>query len=178
MARGALASPSLAARGSPARIFILVALVPLGGCAGLGAGESDVTRLGVGEPCIVTDESNIAFSGFSELEVNIEDGGSCGTGGNVCLTHDFRGRATCPSGQAGAEAGVCRTPAGDAVVVPVEAQLPERPAELGMICSCRCDGPDPNAHYCDCPSGMRCEELLSSRAGAVGDEYVGSYCVY
>jgi hypothetical protein len=108
--------------------------------------------------------------------VNIEDGGSCGAS-NVCLVHDFRGRATCPGGQAAGDDGACSTTQGEPVVVPVQAQLPDRPAEVGMVCSCRCDGPNPDASYCLCPDGMRCEELVPARSGST-DAYAGSYCVY
>jgi hypothetical protein len=134
----------------------------------------------VGVACIVGDEAFPTFSGFTEGEVNIEVGGSCGLH-NVCLVHEFRGRATCPEGQADDE-GTCRTTTGEAVTVPVPAQLPDRPAELAMICTCRCDGPDRGAEYCACPSGMRCEELVySARVGdreSPFDDYAGSYCVY
>lgn len=172
------ASPSPSTWRPLTPLVIFAALVPLGGCAALGPDGSDGTRIAVGDPCVAAAEAEVTFGGFSEFEVNIEDGGSCGSGSNVCLVHEFRGRATCPSGQADAEAGACKTPAGDAVAVPVEAQLPERPAELGMICSCRCNGPDPSASYCDCPSGTRCQELVASGAGLVSDAYAGSYCVY
>jgi len=129
----------------------------------------------VGEPCVALDESFAEFGGFSEREVNIEDGGSCGVV-NVCLVHAFRGRATCPSGQSAGDEG-CTTPGGEPVTVPVQAQLPGRPAEMAMVCSCRCNGPDPNADYCACPDGMRCEELIAVRAN-IGNDYAGSYCVY
>jgi hypothetical protein len=104
IARGALASPNPSSCRPLTPLVIFAALVPLGGCAGLGADESDVTRLGVGDPCVVADEAEATF--------------------------------------------------------------------------CRCDGPDPSGSYCDCPSGMRCEELVAIRAGAVSDPHAGSYCVY
>jgi len=151
-----------------------VMLVGVAACAALGA--EDETLLGIGDPCVVADEGFVEFSGFSENEVNIEDGGSCGSS-SVCLVHDFRGRATCPSGQASGDEGRCLTTAGEPVVVPVQPQLPDRPAEAGMICSCRCDGPDPDASYCLCPAGMHCEELIRSGIGR-DDRYTGSYCVY
>jgi hypothetical protein len=156
---------------------VLIALGCGGACGGLGELGDDTTRVGVGAPCTVADEDIPSFSGFSEREVNIEQGGSCGSS-NVCLVHDFRGRATCPSGQTDAEIGACVTPSGEPVVVPVEPQLVGRSADVGMICSCRCDGPDPSASYCTCPSGMRCEELISSRSSGAFDELAGSYCVY
>jgi len=158
------------------RVLGIVALLGAGACAALGTGSEDATLLGIGDPCIVGDEAFAEFSGFSEHEVNIEDGGSCGTS-SVCLVHDFRGRATCPSGQVSADEGGCLTTEGEPVVVPVQPQLPDRPADVGMVCSCRCDGPDPDASYCQCPSGMRCEELIRSGSGR-DDRYTGSYCIY
>jgi hypothetical protein len=156
-------------------------LTSLAGCAGLvDRGESDSAR-NVGAPCVVGDEAYPTFSGFSEREVNIEDGGSCGLHA-VCLVHKFRGRATCPEGQKDARAGTCQTSTGEPVTVAVTPQLPDRPAELAMICSCRCDGPDSAADYCACPDGMRCESLVygpvvESGAQPAAD-HVGSYCVY
>jgi hypothetical protein len=164
----ARAMPHVGRHGSPGLLLAWAALFLLGACSGV-AGEIVPD---VGEPCVVADESEPTFSGFSRREVNIEDGGSCGSKG-ACLVHDFQGRATCPSGQA--EEGVCSTTDGEPVVVPVAPQLPDRPAEQAMVCSCRCDGPDRNANYCSCPSGMRCIELIQGQAT---DDYAGSYCVY
>jgi len=143
-------------------------------CARVDAAR-DEDHWRVGEPCLTSDEAVADFGGYSELEINIEDGGSCGPV-DVCLVHDFRGRASCPSGQVEA-AGGCTTPSGDAVVVPVAPQLPTRPADLAMVCSCRCDGPDPNVNYCACPDGMSCRELRAAAPGSV-DDFAGSYCVY
>ena len=133
--------------------------------------------LQVGDPCLVADESYPEFGGFSEQEINIEEGGSCGAV-NVCLVHQFRGRASCPNGQVSGADGACTTLDGTPVVVPVEPQLPARPPEVAMVCSCRCGGPDPSASYCDCPQGMRCEELIRSSADDSRGDLAGSYCVY
>jgi hypothetical protein len=171
--RNARRSPALQwAWGSP-RWALCVLLSSA--CVGLETVPED--GLQVGDPCLVSDESHPEFGGFSEAEVNIEDGGSCGAV-NVCLVHQFRGRASCPDGQISGAAGGCTTPDGTPVLVPVEPQLPTRPPELGMVCSCRCDGPDPSATYCECPLGMRCEELIRSSTPEADDDRAGSYCVY
>jgi hypothetical protein len=163
------ATPHPGRRGGAGPVLAWAALILPGACSG------DELVPHVGEPCIVAEESEPTFSGFSQREVNIEHGGSsCGSKG-VCLVHDFQGRATCPSGQA--EEGICSTPDGEPVVVPVPPQLADRPAEQAMVCSCRCDGPDANADYCACPSGMRCVELIVSQ-GRATDDYAGSYCIY
>jgi hypothetical protein len=56
-----------------------------------------------------------------------------------------------------------------------------RPARDSVYCSCRCDGPDPNAKYCECPSGFTCTpfpELDLGAAVAKGSGNLsGSYCV-
>ena len=56
-------------------------------------------------------------------------------------------------------------------------QYSQRRADAAVYCSCRCDGPDPNARYCKCPTGFQCLALLSSinKLGSV--ELAGSYCV-
>jgi hypothetical protein len=40
-------------------------------------------------------------------------------------------------------------------------------------CSCRCDGPDPAARYCQCPEGFSCEPLPGDPQHALA----GSYCM-
>lgn len=151
--------------------WALIAL-PLAGCAHDGEAPAIV-----GEPCIPADEAYPQFSGFTLGEVNLETRGSCGADA-ACLVHRFQGRATCPEGQS-AGGGNCVTPDGMPIVVPVERQLESRPPELAVVCSCRCDGPDPRAEYCACPSDMRCEPLIASRPLSYEpDEYGGSYCVY
>jgi hypothetical protein len=65
---------------------------------------------------------------------------------------------------------------GDRVKVTVKAQLAERTADKAVYCSCRCDGPDPNARYCECPSGFLCEELIKDQGLGKG-QLAGSYCV-
>lgn len=145
---------------------------------------------GVGDPCVPEDEYRPDFSGFAETEVNLERRSfQCET--RVCLVNHFRGRVTCPYGQNvpalgddGIVEGVqhnerCRIPGGgdnELVEVPVQPQLLARRTEDAVYCSCRCDGPDKNANYCECPSGFVCEELVSD-LGLGRDQLVGSYCV-
>lgn len=154
---------------------------------GLGLSTLGCESGGVGDPCVPEDEYRSEFSGFAETEVNLERRSfQCET--RVCLVNHFRGRVTCPYGQnaPGAEAveGVqhgdrCRIPGGTAnelVTVPVQPQLLARRAEDSVYCSCRCDGPDKNANYCECPSGFVCEELITD-LGLGREQLVGSYCV-
>jgi hypothetical protein len=149
---------------------------------------------GVGDPCIPEDEYRIDFSGYAETEVNLERRSfQCET--RVCLVNHFRGRVTCPYGQnappsstlaTGEDAlaeGVthaehCSVPGneGDLIQVPVRPQLQSRRPEKAVYCSCRCDGPDKEAAYCECPSGFVCQELVTD-LGLGREQLVGSYCV-
>lgn len=76
----------------------------------------------------------------------------------------------------------CRVPdrdgsrARDRINVVVEPQFSERTADDAVYCSCRCEGPDPNARYCECPSGFVCEELVDELGLGKG-QLAGSYCV-
>lgn len=134
---------------------------------------------GVGDPCVPEEEYEASFSGFSTEEVNTESRSfSCQT--RLCLVNHFQGRVSCPYGQVkGAAAGQsseCFVPDTD---VPVRAavapQLLARRADDAVYCSCRCDGPDPSARYCECPSGFECKELVPRFSTSV--ELAGSYCV-
>jgi hypothetical protein len=165
-----------------------VACVDDSGCQGLGASfmcrdgacrqtvRNPIPR--VGEPCVPSDEAEASFAGFSVGEINIEAGGSCGAS-NVCLVNHFQGRVTCPAGDDAETGSQCSTSTGQALKVPVPPQLARRTPEQAVVCSCRCDGPDPTADYCACPDGMRCEELIPSTGFLNGAaDYLGSYCVY
>jgi hypothetical protein len=52
----------------------------------------------------------------------------------------------------------------------------ERKADDAVYCSCRCDGPDDNARYCECPSGYSCVELVEELELG-GGQLAGSYCI-
>lgn len=144
---------------------------------------------GVGDPCIPEDEYEPTFSGYSLGEVNIETRSiQCET--RVCLVNHFQGRVSCPYGQSEEDLGLdptdparCRVPgtdgaqAGDAVTVPVKAWLPARTPEDAVYCSCRCDGPDKDTKYCDCPSGFSCEPLIDDLGFSEDRELIGSYCI-
>jgi hypothetical protein len=144
---------------------------------------------GVGDPCTPEDEYQQFFSGYAFTEVNIESKSfQCET--RLCLVNHFQGRASCPYGQTAAQAmsapgpseyQLCHIPGttgqGNRIQVAVDHQLSQRRPTDSVYCSCRCDGPDPNARYCKCPTGFQCTQLLTpnSRLGAA--ELSGSYCV-
>ncbi len=129
----------------------------------------------VGDQCAPTDEAFATFSGFSLGEINITDEDPQCRSGNCMVVH-FQGRVSCPQGNQ--DGGVCTTPAGEEVSVPVDPWLPERPADLAVFCSCRCDGPAGQGPFCGCPSGMICEPDLVPRSPVDrSDRYAGSYCV-
>jgi len=140
---------------------------------------------GVGDPCTPEDEFFDTFSGFSLGEVNVESRSfQCET--RVCLVNKFQGRVSCPYGTKGtppdptsdvAHNLPCEVPGfGGYVSVPVEPQRTERPPEVAVYCSCRCDGKDPNARYCECPSGFECTEIVVDQAQGQA-QLAGSYCI-
>lgn len=150
---------------------------------------------GVGDPCTPEDEYQANFSGFDKGEVNIESRSyQCET--RVCLVNHFQGRTTCPYGQSEADLAKypdnvdpatrvhtnpdnhrCHIPGTtETVQVVVEPQVDKRQTDTSVYCSCRCDGPDPNAKYCECPSGFQCEPLVQD-LGLGSGQLAGSYCV-
>jgi hypothetical protein len=66
----------------------------------------------------------------------------------------------------------------DNINVAVPAQLRSRQTEQAVYCSCRCDGPDKNARYCECPEGFQCEPLVDDLKITEGaGQLAGSYCI-
>lgn len=153
---------------------------------------------GVGDPCTPEDEYQQNFSGFQVTEVNVESRSfQCET--RLCLVNHFQGRVSCRLGQASQlDAAGEKLPAGtyspkcsipgtkpsadrnslDNVDVSVDPQLTARQTENAVYCSCRCDGPDKNARYCECPSGFQCTKLVDELKIANGaGQLAGSYCI-
>lgn len=158
--------------GRQARAFSRMSFAALMALAALGSGCEEG---GVGDPCIPEDEYRPEFPGYARDEVNVESRSfQCET--RVCLVNNFQGRVSCPYGQDEGE-NLCNIPDGTApVTVPVRAQLQERRPDDAVYCSCRCDGPQANAPYCDCPDGFSCRELISD-IGLGNRQLAGSYCV-
>lgn len=124
------------------------------------------------------DEYSATFAGFSLSEVSTESRSfSCQS--RLCLVNHFQGRVSCPYGQiagAGPEAR-CLVPGVDEPVnVAVPPQLLERRAQDSVYCSCRCAGPDPEARYCECPSGFSCSKVVPDLALGRA-QLPGSYCI-
>jgi hypothetical protein len=153
-----------------------------------GLSFAGCTPGGVGDPCIPEDEYGADFPGYGVEEVNVEAMSfQCET--RLCLVNHFQGRVTCPYGQKAtnddgtaiepAESIVnpCYLPDGNnmRVTKDVSPQIFGRRAKDAVYCSCRCDGPDKNARYCECPSGYSCTLLNEIPLGA--DQLLGSYCV-
>jgi hypothetical protein len=144
---------------------------------------------GVGDPCTPEDEFFDDFSGFSLGEVNVESRSfQCET--RVCLVNKFQGRVSCPYGTNGSEPLPdametvrhnlpCELPGfGGPVKVPVLAQRTERRPDVAVYCSCRCAGDDPNARYCECPSGFECADIgVRQGQGQTNEQQAGSYCI-
>jgi hypothetical protein len=143
---------------------------------------------GVGDPCTPEAEYNPDFGGFDLREVYVESASfQCET--RLCLINHFQGRVSCPYGQTpqglslpGDHPERCRLPGwgegavSEVVTVPVRAWNTERPASRAVYCSCRCDGPEPNARYCSCPAGYVCRSLVPDLKTS-SQQLVGSYCV-
>ncbi|MFZ5889835.1 MAG: hypothetical protein ACOY0T_02110 [Myxococcota bacterium] len=141
---------------------------------------------GVGDPCTPEDEYLPNFSGFSVEEVNVESRSfQCET--RICLVNHFQGRVSCPYGNKLSNAEMvspqnppdCIIP-GDAatkISAPVDPQIRSRQANNAVYCSCRCDGPDANARYCECPSGFSCTKLVEKFGFEKGGQLAGSYCI-
>jgi hypothetical protein len=130
---------------------------------------------GIGDPCTPEDEYSETFSGFSVSEVNTESR-SFQCQSRLCLVNHFQGRVSCPYGQREGD-GRCRLPGSeDVVTVAVPAQLVERRAADAVYCSCRCEGPDASARYCECPSGFSCTKVVPELS--LGQAQLpGKYCI-
>ncbi len=155
---------------------------------------------GVGDPCTPEDEYQQNFNGFQVTETNAESRSfQCET--RLCLVNHFQGRVSCRVGQtqtqADSEGGaynpVCSIPGTEACVPPecpvdvernninveVPPQLVDRQADQAVYCSCRCDGPEKDARYCECPEGFQCEPLVDNLMipGSKDTQLAGSYCI-
>lgn len=131
----------------------------------------------VGDPCLPEEEYGQDFGGFSVDETSVETR-SLQCASRICLVNHFQGRASCPYGQSGPGGSErCLVPGTDVGIdVPVKAWNVTRPPDAAVYCSCRCDGPDPGADYCTCPSGFACAKLIDELdLGA--NELSGSYCI-
>lgn len=132
---------------------------------------------GIGDPCVPEDEYSSTFSGFALTEVSTESRSfSCQS--RLCLVNHFQGRVSCPYGQEPDSTGArCTLPGSDAPIgASVPPQLLDRRAEDAVYCSCRCDGPDPKARYCECPNGFRCAAVVPDFALGRA-QLPGSYCL-
>jgi hypothetical protein len=141
-------------------LFSVFAILILGGsAAACKAG-------GVGDPCIPNDEFAVNYEGAKVTEVQIEDRSfQCET--RVCLVKNFQGRVTCPFGNPAGNSHYdgpdkeCMVPGTNAqVTAAVKPQCKDR--KDAVYCSCRCDGTDSNAKYCECPDGYECKEVVNS----------------
>jgi hypothetical protein len=147
---------------------------------------------GVGDPCTPEDEYQQGFNGFQVTETNVESRSfQCET--RLCLVNHFQGRVSCRLGQGdpmaeGAPGPRCSIPgtkanpndrdSKDNIKVEVPPQLRDRQTDQAVYCSCRCDGPDDKARYCECPEGFQCEPLVDDlKIPGGGGQLAGSYCI-
>ncbi len=167
----------------------------------LGLSALGCTPGGVGDPCTPEDEYQQNFNGFQVTETNVESRSfQCET--RLCLVNHFQGRVSCRLGQPappidangkpvlgadyhpacsvpGTQAGTDQFSAdNNNINVEVKPQLVQRQTEKAVYCSCRCDGPDKNARYCECPDGFQCEPLVANlKIVTTGSGLSGSYCI-
>lgn len=138
-------------------------------------GEANGLRT-LGETCLPAEEYLPEFSSFGKDDVIVQASSQCSTG--TCLVNHFMGRVTCLYGGEPSDAGFhdCETPDGQPVTVAVPSQRQDRSPENAVYCSCRCDGPDPSADYCECGAGFECVALAPIEVPGA-EAVVGSYCV-
>jgi hypothetical protein len=167
----------------------------------LGLAALGCTPGGVGDPCTPEDEYSQNFNGFQVTETNVESRSfQCET--RLCLVNHFQGRVSCRLGQTAAQGEPksadgtdnanwkpqCSIPgtavqrndraSKDNINVAVPPQLTGRQTDKAVYCSCRCDGPDKNARYCECPEGFQCERLVDDLKITEGaGQLAGSYCI-
>jgi hypothetical protein len=170
----------------------------------LGLAALGCTPGGVGDPCTPEDEYQQNFNGFQVTETNVESRSfQCET--RLCLVNHFQGRVSCRLGQSSSVGAPYSDPPTNAVAnadwkpqcsipgtavdrtnrnspdninVEVKAQLSQRQTDKAVYCSCRCDGPDKNARYCECPEGFQCEPLVANLKITSGSgQLAGSYCI-
>jgi hypothetical protein len=165
------------------RTFRIISVLSAIGFASLVAG---CQTGGVGDPCTPEDEYQSDFSGFSVNEVNVESRSfQCET--RVCLVNHFQGRVSCPYGNKESSINVAKglTPpdcvipssGNDRITVAVDPQIAKRKAADAVYCSCRCNGPESDARYCECPSGFSCVKLVDKLPIGHGGQLAGSYCI-
>jgi len=170
----------------------------------LGLAALGCTPGGVGDPCTPEDEYQQNFNGFQVTETNVESRSfQCET--RLCLVNHFQGRVSCRLGQSAAAGAPysdppdnktpnadwkpqCSIPgtavdrvnrnSPDNINVEVKPQLSNRQTDKAVYCSCRCDGPDKNARYCECPDGFQCEPIVANLKITAGSgQLAGSYCI-
>ena len=132
--------------------------------AGRGGAPAAPGRAELGRAC---QPSAVPDCCFEEQEAYLEgDNAACGEG--MCLV--FR--------LAGDPRPACREQPGACNASDPGCQGSARcadPAEVQrhVHCTCRCDGPDSQAPFCECPDDFQCVPLLQQGDPSV----VGSYCV-
>ena len=109
----------------------------------------------------------------------------------------FQGRVSCPYGNAASSVNArkipvesppdCYIPGSNDKIednttnpptpVAVDPQVYKRQAADSVYCSCRCDGPDAKARYCECPSGFSCVKLVDKLPLGKGGQLAGNYCI-
>jgi len=111
---------------------------------------------------------------------------SCTT--KVCKAHICHKEGSCQRDSASPEDNkgkACCVPGTDTPIAgPVCSQCAEstnRDAPDAVYCSCRCgvaekEPPDPDFHFCDCPSGFSCEEIRKN-VGLGDKQITGKYCI-
>ena len=146
------------------QLFVLgLVSAALFGCADDSDHDDSQAEATVGKVC---EPKSVPEGGLDPQEAYVEaQNAACGAG--VCLAYRVPGdpRAACR-----AQPGACS--ASDPACSGSARCTDAADIEKHVSCSCRCDGPDTQAHYCACPDGFLCVPVLEQ-----GDpSLVGSYC--
>jgi len=142
--------------------------------ASCGTPPSETSVQDLGKSCLPSAEASATFGGFVETDVTLDHDAGCI---DTCLISNFRGRVSCPYGQADPATGMVggvnatcflpmKTAAPDNMVqVKVEPQLASRRPEQTVYCSCHCGAPP----LCTCSPGFACTPQLSGESYCVKD---------
>lgn len=163
-----------------ARLLGVAWVLVVAGCGSSEESESPTAQAAakVGAACIPFWEMCPEESGAVEQGARLDvDNPMCG--GGACIANHFRGRVTCPMGNAAGgslytgEDKDCYVPGTQAkVTAAVEPQCRDR--RNNVYCTCQCGGSNKGQEYCKCPAGFVCgrpTEPLDPNLLPAGDLY-------
>jgi hypothetical protein len=136
---------------------------------------------GVGDPCvpesIPCDDPTVNRNcGFRDSESYIESS-SVQCRSRLCIVHKLKGRGgntlADPRDLEGKDEGVDWNPDEGGTQTDGPSRVGQQDLDQSVYCTCRCNAPKETREFCECPSGYKCEEVLTLG----GEGIKGSYCV-